>query len=192
MIAAAGPVIVQLLIDCGAGLACKMRKVRRDGNALLAMTSDANFQDFGTTSLRIGISENLKDVWCPGHLRNRRRRRTIYNLLPSGRAGKNADRSADCRIGVQSGTAALHDRNDDDAEQYPAQHDGDNGNARPYPPWLIENMRLGNGCVRHLSAPTALDERSRSVTARSRIVPADNRKPIASGRAPRRSTAQNH
>ena len=72
-------------------------------------------------------------------------------------------RAADRRVGVDPGGAALHDRNDDDAENDAAQQDADDGDRGPKPPGLIEDVRLRIVC--HLADPNARGERSRTATA---------------------------
>jgi hypothetical protein len=143
MDAASGPIVVQLLVDRGSGLAVEMRELRIDRNALLAMTDDTDFEHFGAAVFRVGTGENLQDIRRPGDLRNGRRRSAIKRLRLCRGARQDTERAADRGKCIEPGPATLHDGNDDNAQQRSEQHNADHCNTRPDAPRLIENVRIG-------------------------------------------------
>src|SRR3954462_3996140 len=126
-----------------------MRILRYWRHAWLAMACDANLLRFGATPVWVCVGENLQQVGRPHHLRNWCWWRAIGNLLPCGRSRQNSKRPADRGVGVNSVAAALDDRNDHHAQHNAAEHNAENCDARPNPPWLIEDVGLGLGCMRH-------------------------------------------
>ena len=66
----------------------------------------------GSARARICRTSGVHD-----HLRNRRRRRPVERLRLRGRTRQDAERTADRGVGIDAGAAALHDRNDHDAQQ---------------------------------------------------------------------------
>src|SRR5262249_26523018 len=146
---AAGPIVVQLLIDRSSRLPVETRIVRYDRYPLLAVAGDAHFQHLSAPAFGIAERENLQNFRRPDDLRDRSWRRDGRGLRLGRRAWQDSERTADSGIGIEPGTAALHDRNDQNPQQPSEQQDAEHRDARPYPPGLIENVRLGDARIGH-------------------------------------------
>src|SRR5262245_62951646 len=123
------PVVIELLVDRGAGLPCKVRKIRRRRNTCLSVASDAYLLHLRTPALHISARENLKHVRRPCDLRDRCRGRSVRRLRLCGRAGKKPECPADCRIGIEASSAPLDNRNDDHAKQNTHEQNGHHRNG---------------------------------------------------------------
>src|SRR5262249_62150424 len=120
--AASGVVIVQLLVNCGARLACKVWIVRRYGYTLLTMARGANLLHLVASAVHLRVGEYLKHGRRPYHLRNRCRRAAAANLRNRRWAWQDAERATDPGESIESRAPALHRPRNDQARARGAQN----------------------------------------------------------------------
>src|SRR5262249_58819144 len=108
MCSAAGSVVIQLLVNCRTRLAGKIGIFGSSRHALLAVASDADLLCLGRAPFRFGVGENLQEVRRPDHLRDRRGRGAVGNLLPRRRSGQDAECPANGGIGIDSVSPSLN------------------------------------------------------------------------------------
>src|SRR5207245_3961109 len=128
----------------------------------------------------IADRQNVQNIGRPDDLRYRSWRPHGRGLRLGRRAWQDSERTAYGSVHVDPRTAALHDRNDQNAECNPEQQDADHDDAGPNPPGLIENMGIGNARIGHGTGPIARDVRWPRARVRSRTGRSASREPPAS------------